>query len=68
MLESEEITPFGDLRKILVDSGPKVGIAKLRVAMKHFRGEVSAQKDESVDVANQLFKSARADYLESFLF
>lgn len=48
MLSDEEITPFGDLRKIFSDD-MDVPLAKLRMAMKHLRGPKDSKKADSVD-------------------
>jgi len=48
MLSDEEVTPFGDLRKIFGDD-LNIPLAKVRMAMKHLRGPKDSKKTDSLD-------------------
>jgi len=49
MLSDEEVTPFGDLRKVFGDD-LGIPLAKLRMAMKHLRGPKDSKKTDELDV------------------
>jgi len=50
MLSDEEITPFGDIRKIFCDNPLKeIPIAKVRIAMKYLRGPKNSDKTDTLD-------------------
>jgi len=48
MLSDEEVTPFGDFRKIFCDDN-KVPVLKLRMAMKFLRGPKDSKKADDID-------------------
>lgn len=49
MISDENVTPFGDLRKLFCDSEAKVPVPKLRMAMKYLRGPSESPKTDSID-------------------
>ena len=49
MLSDEDVTPFGDLRKIFCDSG-KVSLPQLRLGVKYLRGPKEKRKEATSNV------------------
>jgi len=47
-LSDEEVTPFGDIRKIFGDD-KKIPLAKVRMAMKYLRGPKDSNKTDTLD-------------------
>jgi hypothetical protein len=58
MLSDEEVTPFGDFRRLFCDNGLTT-IPKLRLAMKYFRGPTTSSdgKVKKLDVDVAMLKS-----------
>ncbi|MFA5312329.1 MAG: hypothetical protein WC375_03290 [Methanomassiliicoccales archaeon] len=48
MLSDEEVTPFGDLRRVFCDE-KGIAVPKLRMAMKFLRGPANSKKTDSID-------------------
>lgn len=49
MLSDEEVTPFGDLRKLFCEEKAQVPVPKLRMAIKYLRGPKDSQKTDTID-------------------
>ena len=49
MISDEEVTPFGDLRKLFCEDHAKVPVPKLRMAMKYLRGPSTSKKTDTID-------------------
>lgn len=49
MISDEEVTPFGDLRKLFCEEHAKVPVPKLRMAMKYLRGPSTSKKTDTID-------------------
>lgn len=49
MISDENVTPFGDLRKLFCEDHAKVPLPKLRMAMKYLRGPAESKKTDTID-------------------
>jgi len=49
MISDENVTPFGDLRKLFCEEYAKIPLPKLRMAMKYLRGPAESKKTDTID-------------------
>lgn len=49
MISDEEITPFGDIRKLFCEEKAQIPVPKLRMAMKYLRGPSTSAKTDKLD-------------------
>lgn len=56
ILSDEEITPFGDLRRVFCEDH-NISVPKLRMAMKYLRGPKGSETTESIDPESIRLKS-----------